>query len=80
LRRHVPEHNGCELENVCVLILPATRAHACFGAGFFEELPPVPFLFHRNLRQQNALMSVISHQQAILTDFDLPNIKHATER
>jgi len=37
-------------------------------------------LFHRDLRQQDALMSVILHQQAVLADFDLSNIEHATER
>jgi hypothetical protein len=76
----VSKHDGCELEDVCVLILPATGAHPSFGAGFFEELRSAPFLFHRNLRKQEALVGVILHQQAVLADFDLSNIEHAPQR
>jgi hypothetical protein len=32
------------------------------------------------LRKQDALMGIILHQQAVLTDFDLANVEHATER
>jgi hypothetical protein len=37
-------------------------------------------LFHWNLRKQKALVGVILHQQAVLADFDLPNVEHAPQR
>jgi len=76
----VSKHDGGELEDIRVLILPASEAHPRFGAGFFEKPLPVPSFFHRHLRQQDALVRGILHQQAMLADFDLAHVEHAPER
>jgi len=76
LRPVLAEYNRCKHEDVRVLILPAAGEHTRFGAGFFQEGLSIPFFFHRHLRKQKALVRIVLHQQAVLTNFDLSNVQH----
>ena len=48
------EDYGGELEDVGVFVLPAIRVHACLDASLLKKCLPVPFLLHRDLREQIA--------------------------
>jgi len=80
LRHVLAEYQGCKHEDVCVLILPAARAHTRFGAGFVQEPLSIPSFFHRHLRKQKALMRAVLHQQTVLAKLDLSNVQHAPQR
>jgi len=80
LRLLLAEYHRGKHEDVRVLILPATGMHARFGAGFFQELLSIPFLFHRHLRKQKALVGAVLHQQTVLANLDLSNVQHAPKR
>ena len=74
LRFIVAEYYRGKRENIGIFILPAISLHPSFGASSLEELDPIPLLLHRHLREQDALVRTILHQQAVLAHLDLAYI------
>src|ERR1035438_5800370 len=73
------KHYGGELEDVGVFVFPAIRVHARLDAGLLKKWLPVPFLFQRDLREQQAFGVAILHQQAVAANPDLFNISDAAQ-
>ena len=59
---------------------PATGVHASLYAGLFEEGLSVPILFHGNLREEQAFVVCVLHEQAVAADLDLFKAGYAAER
>jgi len=50
--------------------------HTGLGAGLFQKLLSIPFLFHGHLRKQESLVCAVLHEQPVLADLDLLNVHH----
>ena len=69
-----------EGEDIRIIILPAAGVHPRLAAGLLKKGLPVPFLFHRHLRKQQALAVAVLHQQSVLANLDLLNIGNSPQR
>jgi hypothetical protein len=74
------KHNSSKQEDVGTLILPARRVHPRLDAGFFQKSGTIPSRFQGNLREQDTFKIAVLHQQPVLSDVDLLNIQHASQR
>jgi len=82
-RRHrsaLAEHQGSETEEIGVGVLPCTPRQARLVANLLQKSCPIPSLFARHLRQQQALVAALADQQAVLPNADLLNVHHAAQR
>jgi len=74
------KYDGREHEDIGIFILPAIGMHAGLDAGLLQKLLPIPFLFDRHLRKQEALECTVLHEQPVLADRDLLNVRYPPKR